>query len=88
MIGLQVKELLKQMKACCRPVSYVPSAFEKEWGEHAAKNTEDACSFIKSNAPKVDKWLAALKVRAFFVCAPSCRLAAYSPHFLRCLPWT
>ena len=33
------------------------------WGKQIAESREDGCGFIKSEAPRVNKWLADIRVR-------------------------
>ncbi len=46
-----------------RPVGYIPSNMEREWGERVASGSEDGCSFIRSNAHRVKEWLTTVRVR-------------------------
>ena len=47
-----------------RPALYIPSRFEREWGEYIANGNEDGCSFIRSNTHRVKSWLTTLQVQA------------------------
>ena len=65
---------------CHRPAIYIPSRFEREWGEHVVTGDEDGCSFIRSNVQRVKIWLAALRVRN--TCENACSEGSLSTQLM------
>ena len=65
---------------------YIPSTFEMQWQEHltaGGHGTEDACSFMQSNADRIKNWLETVEVcHCSHICAEYCSFCSLMRHVM------